>query len=156
MKRISNILRSILPLAVLVIGGVLIAHIVFAAPSIEFPTSFADFSSQDLKVTIANIVRIVVGFIGIIFLLLVLYGGFVWMTSQGEPDKINRAKKIIFSATIGLLITLSAYSIAGFIVTSLQQATGGGPGGPGPGPGPGAIVCPYPGPGIVKICSVAG
>src|SRR3989344_4880481 len=85
MKRISNILRSILPLAVLVIGGVLIAHIVFAAPSIEFPTSFADF-----------------------------------------------------------------------IVKSLQQATGGGPGGPGPGPGPGAIVCPYPGPGIVKICSVAG
>src|SRR3989344_8291353 len=106
MKRISNILRSILPLAVLVIGGVLIAHIVFAAPSIEFPTSFADFSSQDLKVTIANIVRIVIGFIGIIFLLLVLYGGFIWVTSPGGPGKIKRAQKIIFFSPTRLLITL--------------------------------------------------
>src|SRR3989344_7388447 len=156
MKRFSKKILSILPLVTLVVIGVLVSRYAFAAPSIDFPLGFADFSSQDLKVTTANIVRIVVGFIGIIFLLLVLYGGFIWMTSHGEPDKINRAKKIIFSATIGLLITLSAYSIAGFIVTSLQQATGGGPGGPGPGPGPGAIVCPYPGPGIVKICSVAG
>ncbi|MBI4090591.1 MAG: IPT/TIG domain-containing protein [Candidatus Komeilibacteria bacterium] len=152
--------RSVLPGIILaaVFGIGLVAAVAHAqGVSIDFPTSFAGFSSQDIKVTIANIVRIILGFLGILFLLLILAGGFIWMTSQGEPDKINRAKKIIASAVIGLLITLSAYAISSFIVQSLQQAVSTGGGGPGGCVPPGCTPipnCPPPAPGVVKVCSV--
>src|SRR3989344_3850517 len=119
--------------SVLVLAGLglfLFAEPALAQVSLGLPTQFAGFSSQDLKTTIENIVRIVLGFIGIIFLLLLLYAGVIWMTSGGEEDKINRAKKIIAAAVIGLLVTLSAYAIASFIVNSLGGAVSPGPGGP--------------------------
>ncbi len=126
---------------------------VFAQASLDFPTSFAGFSSQDLKTTIENIVRIVLGFIGFIFLLLLLYAGFVWMTSGGDEKKITRAKKIIASSVIGLLLTLSAYAIASFIVQRLTGAaengsvgsSSTGPGGFGYALGSGALESHYPG-----------
>ncbi len=138
--RLSSRLKKII-LGLVLAGGVAVfTHSALAQVSVDLPTSFAGFSSQDLKLTIANIVRIVLGFIGILFLLLVLYGGLVWMTSQGQPDKINRAKKIIASAVIGLLIVLSAYSIAGFIVGSLQGAVSPTPPGPPAVCGDGAVT----------------
>ncbi len=93
-----------------------------AAPSIEFPTSFADFSTQDVKATIQNIVRIIVGFLGIIVIIIILYGGFLWLTSFGDEDKIGQAKKLIASGVVGLVVVLAAYAIANFVVNSLVTA----------------------------------
>lgn len=149
--------RSIITLvvAVFAMGFFVVPHLpALAQVSTDFPTSFAGFSSQDLKVTIQNIVRIILGFVGFIFLLLLLYGGFTWMTSGGDEKKIMRAKKIITSAVIGLLITLSSYAIAGFIIRSFTGAsqnggvgsgTGTGPGGFGFALGSGALESHYPG-----------
>ena len=61
--------------------------------SIDFPTNFAGFSSQDLKVTIENIVRIVVGYLGILLIVIILAGGLKWIASGGNEDKIAEAKK---------------------------------------------------------------
>lgn len=102
-----------------------------AQVSIDVPGNFAGLSSQDLKQTIENIVQIILGFLGVVFILLLLYGGWTWMTSAAEPDKINKAKKIIISAVVGLLLILTSYAIALFIINSLMRATGPGAGGPG-------------------------
>ena len=125
------------------------------AQSIDFPTNFAGFSTADIKVVIENIVRIVIGFIGIIFVLLLIAGGIMWMTSGGSADRINQAKKLIAAAVIGLIITLSAYAIAGFIITSVQTVFNGGSNNSGGGGG-GLPGCTDPGSGIVKICSLSG
>jgi len=93
-----------------------------AAISIDFPASFAGFSSQDLKETIENIIRIILGFLGIITVIIILYGGFIWFSSFGNEDKIAQAKKIISAGVVGLVIVLSAYAIATFVINSLQQA----------------------------------
>lgn len=53
----------------------------------------------------------VMSFIGILFLVLILYGGLMWLISRGDKTKIANAKSIIIDATIGLLITMSAYAI---------------------------------------------
>ena len=99
-----------------------LASQVHAAPSIEFPTSFADFSTQDVKATIQNIVRIIVGFLGIIVIIIILAGGFKWLTSGGNEDKIAEAKKLISAGVVGLVVVLAAYAIANFVVNSLQGA----------------------------------
>ena len=139
-------------LVAVVTAIIIIPFVVSAQTSLDFPSSFAGLSSQDLKVTIQNIVRIVLGFLGILAVLLILYGGFVWMTSGGNADKISQAKKIIISAVIGLLLILTSYGIASFIINNLIGGTSTGvpPGGP-PGPPPptaigsGIIESHYPG-----------
>ena len=93
-----------------------------AQVSIDFPSSFAGFSSQDLKTTIANVIRIILGFLGFITIIIILYGGFVWMTSFGEEDKIDNAKKLISAGVIGLVIVLAAYSVSSFVINSLTGA----------------------------------
>lgn len=63
-------------------------------------------------------------FLGIIFLCLIIYGGFLWMTSAGNEGKVIRAKQTLTQAVIGLIIILSAYSITYFVFNSLQAASG--------------------------------
>lgn len=74
---------------------------------------------------IASIVNYLLGVLGIIFITLVIYGGFVYMTAMGDSDKISNAKSIIISASIGVAIILASYSFTYFIVQNLTQATTG-------------------------------
>lgn len=81
--------------------------------------------ATDIRLVAARIIRIALGFLGIIALGLILYGGFVWMTAGGNEENIAKAKKILVNAAIGLAIILSAYAIVSFVISSLIQATSG-------------------------------
>ena len=71
--------------------------------------------ATDIRLIVANVIRTALGLLGIVALVLILYGGFVWMTAAGDEEKISQAKKILVNAVIGLAIILSAYSITYFI-----------------------------------------
>ncbi|MBD3310882.1 MAG: hypothetical protein GF349_00060 [Candidatus Magasanikbacteria bacterium] len=80
--------------------------------------------SQDIRITIAKIIRAILTFLGIIAVLIVLYGGFVFMTSGGNEEKISTAKKILINGAIGLAIILSSFAITQFVLNRLSDATG--------------------------------
>ena len=82
--------------------------------------------TQDPRETIARIINIVMGFLGIIAVGIILMGGFKWMLSQGNTTKVDEAKQYIISGVIGLAIVLSAYAIANFVVNQLVNATNAG------------------------------
>lgn len=82
-------------------------------------------SPTDPRVIIAKIINIALLFLGVIAIGLTIYAGFLWMTSGGSEDKIDQAKKILRNAVIGLIIILSAWGIATFILNKLLGATGG-------------------------------
>jgi len=65
----------------------------------------------------------VLGFLGVLFLVLIVYGGYLWMISQGNEEQVSRAKKIIIASTIGLAIILSAAILTNWIFESLLNAT---------------------------------
>ncbi len=75
--------------------------------------------TEDIRVVIARLIRAAFGFLGIIAVLLILYAGFLWMTAAGETEKVDRAKKTLTAAVIGLVIMLSAYGITSFIISRL-------------------------------------
>lgn len=83
-------------------------------------------SATDPRVIIARIINITLLFLGVIAVGLIVYAGFLWMTSGGSEDKIDDAKKILRNAIIGLAIILSSWGIASFILSRLMQATGVG------------------------------
>jgi len=69
-----------------------------------------------------KVISAFLGLLGIILLILILYGGFLWMTAGGNEEKIGKAKKILANAVIGLIIVIMAYGISYFVVTQLQKA----------------------------------
>jgi hypothetical protein len=87
----------------------------------------------DLFTIIGNIINVALGFVGIVLLGLLLYAGWLWMTSEGDAKKIDSAKMMIRNAIIGLLIIVSSFAIVNFILAQLAGITGFGTGtGTGP------------------------
>lgn len=81
---------------------------------------------QDVRSTIAQIINVALGLLGIVAVVIVLAGGFKWMTAGGNEEKTTEARKLIFAGIIGLAIILSAYAIARFVLEQLYDATGAG------------------------------
>ena len=81
--------------------------------------------AEDLNSIIGTVINTVLGLLGVIFLILLVYAGFLWMTAAGNDDKVTKAKQILTTSIIGLVIVLAAYSIAAFVVEQLASATGG-------------------------------
>ncbi len=79
--------------------------------------------NKDPRDMAVSIIQVVLGFLAIIVVLLILYGGFVWMTAGGNEDKIATGKKIITAGVVGLIIILAAWGIARFVVTVILNAT---------------------------------
>ena len=80
--------------------------------------------AQDIRVTVARIIRAALGLLGIIAIGIVLYGGFVYMTAGGNEERVATAKKILINGAIGLVIILSSFAITQFILSRLGAATG--------------------------------
>ena len=78
------------------------------------------FVPGELTSGVAVIVYIVLSLVGIIFLLLMMYGGYLWMTAQGNDQQVEKAKRIIVSAILGLAIVMAAYAISWFIINAFQ------------------------------------
>jgi len=82
----------------------------------------AGLGSQDLTTVIAQIIRAILGFLGVVAVVIIIWGGFLWMTSGGEVEKVGKARKFIIMGIVGLAIVLSAYAIASFVITALVGA----------------------------------
>jgi len=81
--------------------------------------------NKPLTATIASLINVVIGFLGIVAVVMILIGGFMWMTAGGSEEKIKKAKALIFQGIIGLVIILASYAIATFVISSLLDATTG-------------------------------
>ena len=78
----------------------------------------------DLRATIGSLINVALGFLGVIAVIIVLIGGFQYMTAGGSEEKAGKARKWIISGIIGLAIILSAYAITTFVINQLLSATG--------------------------------
>src|SRR3989339_788363 len=79
--------------------------------------------NQDPRTIAASVINIILGFLGIIAVVLIIAGGFMWMTAAGNDEKIGTARKIMTAGVIGLVILLAAFGIARFVVNALTSAT---------------------------------
>jgi len=79
----------------------------------------------DIRIMAARIIRRVLELLGLIFLVLIIYAGFKWMTAGGEEEKISAAKKLLTNSVIGLIIIFAAFAIATYVFYQLQYAVTG-------------------------------
>lgn len=72
---------------------------------------------------IASIIQSLLSLLGVIFLVLMVYGGYLWMTAAGNEEKVTKAKNLITAAIIGLIIVVGSYAISYFVVSKMQSTT---------------------------------
>lgn len=80
-----------------------------------------DDTDTDLKATIVNIVQWALGFLALIAVIMIIIGGFMWMTAGGNEEKVEKAKKMISAAVIGLIIVLLAWAIVIFVIGVIDE-----------------------------------
>lgn len=97
-------------------------------------------TQNDLITIIGRVINVVLGFTGVIFLLILLYAGFMYMTAGGNPDQVKKAVLWIRNGIIGLIIIVFSFAIVNFIMgwlagggTGFGGFGGGGPSSPGGG-----------------------
>ena len=54
-------------------------------------------------------------FIGVTFLIIMIYAGYTWMMARGNEQEVEKAKNIIIYAVIGLVVILAGYAITGLV-----------------------------------------
>lgn len=83
-------------------------------------SGFNTSSENTLETTISNIITLILSFLGIIFMSLLIYGGFNWMTAGGNDSKIDSSNKLIKQSIIGIIIVFGAYAISYFIINAFS------------------------------------
>lgn len=79
--------------------------------------------TADLKNTVINILNWVLGILALVAVIMIIMGGFQWLTAAGNEEKIEKAKKVISAAVIGLIIVLLAWAIVIFVAGTTKNVT---------------------------------
>lgn len=129
MKNIKNILL----VSLIVASFLLVAKFSLANYGLDATVSQGALSSafnvsgvgndpgRFLSSRIGIIIGAVLSFIGVIFMALIILGGFQWMIARGNDQQVEKAKNLIIQSIIGLIIILSAYAITAFVGRKLTE-----------------------------------
>jgi len=124
----KKIMKNLLSLAIMSVGGVLLfglrAHALDVG--INEISNTIQLGSEDPRTIIARIINTAMMFLGIVAVVIILLGGFKWMTAAGNEDKVSEAKKLMGAGVIGLVIILASWGIASFVLNQLVNATNNG------------------------------
>ena len=75
----------------------------------------AGYEKREVADVVGSVVNIVLSFLGVLFVLLMIYGGIMWMTAQGNEIRVSKAQKLLVAAVIGLIVVVSAFAISSFV-----------------------------------------
>lgn len=78
-----------------------------------------DGDESDAEAVVQSILETVFFWTGIVAVIVIIIGGIFYITSQGEPGKVAKAKTTILYAVIGLIISLSAFAIVHFVLSKM-------------------------------------
>lgn len=81
--------------------------------------------TTNFREVISRLIQAILGISGSIALLMFVYGGFLWLISAGEPEKVKKGKEVMKWAVLGLVVIVGAYTIVRAIVSALESGTVG-------------------------------
>ncbi len=74
-----------------------------------------------LTTRVGQIISIALSFVGVLFFILMIYAGILWMTASGNEQQISKAKSLLINAIIGIIVVFSAYALTAFLGNNLLQ-----------------------------------
>lgn len=71
---------------------------------------------------VAIVIQMILGFLGVLFIVLIIVGGFQWMTASGNEETIKKAQRVIKNAVIGLLVVMLSYAASIFVIKAFLNS----------------------------------
>lgn len=84
-----------------------------------------DFTEDVLRQRVIAVIQFILGFLGLVAILIIIYGGFVYMTAAGNDERVGKARATITAGLIGLLIIVLAYGLTQFVVSIVTRVLDG-------------------------------
>lgn len=78
------------------------------------------YNATTATVVIGQILSVLLGFLGVLFVALTIYGGFLWMTARGNSKQVEDSQVLIRNSVIGIIVILSAFAISRTVLTELS------------------------------------
>lgn len=85
--------------------------------------TISGYGTNDPEEIVINLINWVLGILALIAVVLILFGGFKWMTAAGNPSKVEEAQKLLIAAIIGMVIVMAAWGISLYAVSVLADVT---------------------------------
>ncbi len=110
-------MQRFITLSAIVVMVVVMPFVVsYAAPDIGLgQLQGTELSDRDPKDIIAEVTKFVAGLIAVLSVLMIIVGGIMYIVSAGDSSKADKAKGIIVSAIVGLVIAILAYAIVIYV-----------------------------------------
>ncbi|MFA7314589.1 MAG: pilin [Candidatus Magasanikbacteria bacterium] len=121
-------------LIILVLGFLMPTNFVFATTSTNkvldsinsqnqaFETGSKVGTPTDIRIIVARIIKIFLGFVGLLATVYLVYGGYLYMSSAGNDTQVANASKIMLYSALGLFVILGSYAIVNFVYKSFQDS----------------------------------
>ncbi len=78
------------------------------------------FGNADIPTVISRVIQIVMGLSATVMLIMILYAGFTYLISRGDPKKTTTALNLIKTSVIGIIIIVTAYSLSQFVINNIK------------------------------------
>jgi len=79
--------------------------------------------TTDITQIFGNLIKVSLGILGSLALLVFIYGGFVWLTSAGSSDKVQKGTTAMVWAVMGIVVIFASYAIINVILQGLGVST---------------------------------
>jgi len=91
--------------------------------SVGLGAGYTDYTQRTLPQIVGGVIQTFLMLLGIIFLAYTVYAGYLWMVARGNEEQLTKAKAVIRSSVIGLIIILGAYAITAFVISQIITTT---------------------------------
>ena len=105
---------------------IMIAALVIGAPFVlTHPALASDGNVVQVQNFIRSLIKVIAGLAGLVATVFFVIGGFGYITSSGNPEHLDRSKKTLLWAAIGLAITIGAFVLSNIVADLATSAFGG-------------------------------
>ncbi len=122
----KKIMKNLMALAMVMFIVSPILLVAMPAQALDIGQTYAEnigLGNREPKSIIVSVVQVALGFLALLAVIIILIGGFKWMTAGGNDDKVAEARKLITAGIIGLLIILASWGIARWIINTFVNVT---------------------------------
>lgn len=117
----KHVLIGVMSLAVLVLPMVAGAQSTFGQDEMAELQGASGLGDRSLPELIGLIINVILSFLGIVAVIIVIGGGFMWMTAGGDDGKVTNAKNMIRNGIVGIVIVVASYAVANFVIAQLSE-----------------------------------
>jgi len=125
----KNIKKIILSLIIFSISFAV--FFIFAGNFVLAQDNFGESNLENINLPRANLIKSIIkiinyvlGLLGLIAVVIIIYAGFLWMTAGGNANQVDKAKKWLINGVIGLTIILLSFAITSYVFSVLNKITG--------------------------------